>query len=298
MIILRRRKLGLTSCREIANSSQTGIRVVRNDKIDSVDVEGEGYLVRWGCTSTVPKGLSIINRAEAIHAVNDKRGFRRVLNEAELCPQTFFSLGEWAQHVDPHMFVEEDGHLPLEDGVRYIIRPAKHAQGKRLHVVSHTQEAQHWCNKYGEGNYYISPLIDKVAELRVFVVQGRVACIANKIPADTNAVAWNVAKGGKFENVNWDSWHLRAVRYAVEAFNLSGLDFGGVDVMIDGDGNCYVLEINSAPSLTSPYRQSCMAKCFDYINMNGKEHIPMIKEKGGYRKFIHPAITSKAILAE
>ena len=80
----------------------------------------------------------------------------------------------------------------------------------------------------------------------------------------------------------------------IEAFKLSGLDFGGVDVMVDGEGNVSILEINSAPSLTSPYRQSCMAKAFDYIVEHGKEEIPLIEGRGGYLKFIHPAITSKA----
>ena len=72
------------------------------------------------------------------------------------------------------------------------------------------------------------------------------------------------------------------------------LDFGAVDVMVDADGRPYVLEINSAPSQTSPYRQECMAKAFDYIVRNGKEPIPVIAERGGYKRFIHPALTPDA----
>ena len=83
---------------------------------------------------------------------------------------------------------------------------------------------------------------------------------------------------------------------AIEAFNLSSLDFGGVDVMVDADGEVYVLEINSAPSLTSPYRQECFAKAFDYIILNNKERIPLIDGRGGYTKFIHPALEPKAKL--
>ena len=120
------------------------------------------------------------------------------------------------------------------------------------------------------------------------------ARISHAPGADPKALAWNVARGGRFDNVRWNDWPLKAVRVAIEAFNLSDLDFGGVDVMVDGDNNAYVIEINSAPSLTSPYRQECMAKAFDYILENGKERIPLIKERGGYTKFIHPAITDKA----
>ena len=129
-----------------------------------------------------------------------------------------------------------------------------------------------------------------MSEYRVFVVQGRVACVAQKTPANPDAVAWNVAKGGRFDNVRWNDWPLKAVRVAVEGFKLSSLDFGGVDVMVDAEGDATILEINSAPSLTSPYRQECMAKAFDYILENGKDRIHLIEERGGYLKFIHPAL--------
>jgi len=141
-------------------------------------------------------------------------------------------------------------------------------------------------------------IIKKVAEYRVFVVQGRVVSVAEKTPSNPDDIAWNVAQGGRFDVVSWDNWPLQAVRKSVEAFNLTELDFGGVDVMVDADGKAYVIEINSAPSLTSEYRQQCMAKAFDWIATNGKERIPLISEKGGYRKFIHPCITDRAILVD
>jgi glutathione synthase/RimK-type ligase-like ATP-grasp enzyme len=152
------------------------------------------------------------------------------------------------------------------------------------------------CEELGEGNYYINEFIDKVAEYRVCVVQGRAVWVAVKTPGNPNDVAWNVNKGGRFDNVKWDDWPLKAVKKSIEAFNLSDLDFGGVDVMVDMEGECYILEINSAPSLTSPYRQECMAKTFDWIVNNGKARIPVSNERGGYTKFIHPAISENARL--
>jgi hypothetical protein len=152
------------------------------------------------------------------------------------------------------------------------------------------------CNRAGDG-YYTSSLIRKVAEYRVFCVQGRVASVAKKTPGNPEDVAWNVARGGRFDCVPWGEWPLKAVRVSLEAFLESSLDFGGVDVMIAQDGSCYVLEINSAPSLTSPYRQECMAKCLDYIiKHDSKERIPLIEERGGWKKFIHPAISDQAKL--
>jgi glutathione synthase/RimK-type ligase-like ATP-grasp enzyme len=142
--------------------------------------------------------------------------------------------------------------------------------------------------------FYISSFVDKVAEYRIFCAQGRVGCVASKTPADASSVAWNVYQGGSFTNVRWDEWPLRAIKAALEARTLSGLDFSGVDVMVDRQGKPFILEINSAPSLTSEYRQRCFARIFDYIVDHGKDPIPLVTEKGGYTKFIHPAISDKA----
>lgn len=269
--LLRRRKLGNGSCKGIVAKSKKGIRVFRNDAV----LPEADLVIRWGCTSNVPS-RNVLNKAEAIHLVGDKLGFRRILNEEDLCPATWFNI---------------------DDPITYpcIVRPRTHAQGRKLHVCNNRNELLLATSKYPMG-YYISALINKVSEYRVFIVQGRVVCVARKYPADENTVAWNVAQGGRFENVKWDEWPLKAVKHSIQAFNLSGLDFGGVDIMIDAEGNDYVLEINSACSLTSDYRQECFAKAFDYIIDHGKEQIPLIEEKGGYKKFIHPAVCDQAIL--
>lgn len=270
--LLRRRGLGRTSARTISELSKTGIQVFRNDKrLPEADI-----VFRWGCTSNV-QAKTIVNQAKAIHLASDKTAYRRLLQPKELCPATWFS--------------------PNEAGIQYpvVVRPQHHHQGRNLFVCNDRAELDRAWARCGPGGY-ISELINKVAEYRVFVVSGRVACVASKTPGNPNDVAWNVFQGGKFDNVNWGAWPLRVVRVAVEGFALSGLDFGGVDIMVDAEGEAYILEVNSAPSLTSPYRQSCMAKAFDYIVQNGKALIPLVDEKGGYRKFIHPAVDPTALL--
>lgn len=270
--LIRRRKLGRGSCRGIVAASNTGLQAFRNDMRlpDKADM-----VFRWGCTSNVPNVKNIVNKAEAIHAVSDKAEFRRVLNEKELCPATWFR--------------EQEVMYPA------VVRPRVHAQGRKLYVVNNAQELRAAVLKTGAG-WYASELIKKVAEYRVFVVSGRAVWVANKIPANPKQVAWNVAQGGKFENVRWDDWPLKAVKTAIKAWELSGLDFGGVDVMVDDEGEVYVLEINAAPSQTSEYRQQCTAKAFDYIVKHGKDTLPLMQEKGGYKKFIHPGVCAEAIV--
>ena len=278
--IIRRKGLGMSSCKGIAECSRTGIKWVRNDTAPLPD---DDLYIRWGCTSNLPRGPKqrVLNTAGAIHRVADKLGFRRILQEnGGLCPKTWFS--QYEPDLDPR---GNHAAFPV------ILRTKTHHQGRGLWKVHNPKWLRNKCDELGAGHYYINELIDKVAEYRVFVVSGRAVCVAEKTPGNPEDVAWNVAKGGRFDNVRWGNWPTEAVRKSIDAFMLSGLDFGGVDVMVDGDGRSYILEINSAPSLTSPYRQQCMAKAFDYIVENGKEMIPMDENiDSGWRGVAHPAV--------
>jgi glutathione synthase/RimK-type ligase-like ATP-grasp enzyme len=273
--LLRKRKLGKTSCKFISLFSKHGIKTFCNDQ----KLPEEGTCIRWGCTSNIPTN-NVINTANAIHLVNDKLAFRKILQEAKLCPETTFSIS-----------------LDDMDSVGFpcIVRPANHAQGKHVYFCNDFYTLANSWNKVNR-NGYISKFIDKESEYRVFIGSGRVLCVAKKTPGNPKDIAWNVAQGGRFDNVRWDDWPLKAIKKSIEAFNLSELDFGGVDVMVDKEEDCTILEINSAPSLTSEYRQKCFAKYFDYIIEHGKKHIDVIRDRGGYAKFIHPAISEKALI--
>jgi len=287
--MLRRRKLGRTSCREIARLSDKIDGVVRNDQQFPADLS---MIIRWGTTSNVPTN-NIVNTAEAIHRVGDKAGFRNLLMDnffevqgglgSPLCPMTYLEMHK------PQLL------LWMRDGKQMVVRPRVHAQGRHVYLVNNEAELNAAIARCGEG-WYASEYINKVAEYRVTFVQGRVAWVAKKTPGNPQDVAWNVARGGRFDNVRFDNWPLKAIKISREAFMLSGLDFGAVDVMVDADDQAYVLEINSAPSQTSPYRQECMAKCFDYLIENGKETIPVIQQRGNWKKFIHPALSNEALM--
>lgn len=283
VIILRRPKLGRAT-KEVVRMSQEIDAVVRNDRPLPANLQ---MVFRWGTTSNVACN-NVVNTAEAIHRVNDKSGFRRTLMDdwaakgrqgLPLCPETWLD-GQVVNNAWP---------APV------VVRPRVHAQGRHVYLCRSEAELQDATRRCGPG-FYISKFIDKVAEYRVMFAQGRVVWVAKKTPGNPQDVAWNVARGGRFDNVRWDDWPLKAVRISREAFLLSGLHFGAVDVMADRDGNAFVLEINSAPSQTSPYRQECTAKVFDYIVRRGKENIPVTEARGGYKKFIHPALHQEALV--
>jgi glutathione synthase/RimK-type ligase-like ATP-grasp enzyme len=281
-VLLRRRGLGKGSCNGVTNVSTTGIKVVRNFLSEDWPEERMNYVFRWGCTSSIPaipdEAPVIVNTAKAIHWCSDKRQGRLDMQAAGVpVPET------WGNH----------NQVPADVGL-VVFRPDRHAQGRNLFLVdtgdAGWQEALTALAGQFSG-HYISRLIPKVAEYRVMVVQNRVAWVAKKTPGNPEDVAWNVARGGRFDNVKWGEWPGKVVYAALQAAAVGKLDFGGVDVMVDAAGEPYVLEVNSAPSQTSPYRQQCLAKCFDYIVTNGKEHFP---DPTGltWKSYIHPAVWS------
>lgn len=281
-IILRRRKLGRGSAAGIKAVATSPFSVVRN-WVDSdwpeTQQPGEPlFLFRWGCTSTVHNGLGetvVVNTSAAIHWCSDKRQGRLDMQAAGVSVPETWTYNNFIEFVE-----DEDDEL-------YVLRPAQHAQGRNLLVLKSDEIRSLISPLYESG--YVARLINKVAEYRVYVIQGRVACIASKTPADASAVAWNVAQGGRFDNVKWQHWPLAAIKEALAAAKVGRLDFCGVDVMMDAEGKAYVLEVNSAPSLTSPYRQSCFAKCFDYIINNGKAQLA-VDNVINWKSVIHPAI--------
>ena len=276
----RRRGLGNTSCREMAriiNEELGGeAQVVRNDSAGAI-VPGD-TVVRWGCTSTIPAlNVTVINGSASIHKCNDKAGARMLLQEAGVPVPT-----TWRD-------------FSAVEGYPVIVRPAHHSRGKYLYLADDDVTLQvilqdHFNRGVGSG-FYISKYIPKVREVRVFVANGRAVWVAEKTPGNPDDVAWNVARGGRFDNVKWADWPVPAVRAAVAASNVIGTDFTGVDVMLDADNNPYVLELNSAPSQTSPYRQLCSAKAFKWMYDHRGEKLPVVTE-GGWKEYIHPAIRS------
>lgn len=287
-VILRRRKLGRTSCREIANLATNQINIVRNwkprDWVSNGGVCDPLILFRWGCTSSV-QGLGVtltVNTAESISWCSDKKNGRLEMQDAGVpVPETWPSGRFYSMRGDDYL-----------EG-KFVLRRQEHAQGRDLWSGTAMELFDVIRRDTSLINGYVSRLIDKVAEYRVFVCQNRAVWVAQKTPGNPEAVAWNVAQGGRFDNVRWSDWNTKVIDAALKAAKVSGTDFCGVDVMVDAEGNPYVLEVNSAPSQTSPYRQSCVAKAFDYIiQNNSKAHFEDVEwhERRTWKSYIHPAV--------
>ena len=153
--IIRRRGLGHKSVNGIIESSENEMRWFR--PADQQHIPDDVY-IRWGCTAELPRGGDhrTINESRGIHKVNDKSGFRHVMQEQELCPETWWDI----QYVP-------DDRYPV------IVRSRTHAQGRKMWVCRDRDDLIQAAGRAGPG-YYVNEFIDKVQEFRVFVMQGRV----------------------------------------------------------------------------------------------------------------------------
>jgi len=308
ILFFKRKALGLGSVRGIQQESEGQVMWRNHTDMsgsrrfaragDALGFGPVSMVVRWGCTATLPPSISsrltgqvfdipsdvpVLNTAQAISRVGNKLGFVQQMKENNIDPMNSQSFSSRTS------LGSSDPQFPL------ILRPMTHAQGRN--VVK--------CNDYSEleacltrpcfrDGWYARPFVNKVKEYRVYVMHGRVVTVAEKTPENPSAIAWNVAQGGRFDVVRWDDWPIHACDLAIKAFHLSGLDFSGVDVMLDEEGQAYVIELNSAPSLpfnsdgSTSYRHKVMAKAFKWVKENGKE----TEETGtsGWRDVIHPSI--------
>lgn len=162
----------------------------------------------------------------------------------------------------PQLYSDEN---PPQD-FPVIARPSYHSKGQNFVVLSTKKEFfAHYDN---HADWYYSEYIDKEKEFRVYVAHGKVLGVTEKPkPEDEEQLAWNQAiNHDKWILLKWANYPLEVVKEACKAVKALGLDFGGVDVMLK-DGKAYVLESNTAPTLSdSPIVSLKFAKYFDWLN--------------------------------
>jgi glutathione synthase/RimK-type ligase-like ATP-grasp enzyme len=294
IVIFRREKLGHESCTGLKLALENlGHKVFicktyDQDDIKFVETLSPEMIIRWGCTVSMETDIPVINPVKAMNKISNKAEFRTLLGNDPLLkdfiPKTI---------TDTQFY---SGQKTLtDDFFPAIVRPYTHHGGFQLQYIKSLTEFQ---NTKLPSQWYISIYIPKVKEIRVYCMGGHVLKMDNKVVENKDAVAWNYVQNSDahFVNIRWDAWHKRCGRIALQAMKLVGLDFGGVDIMIDAENNDYILEINSAPTITGEYEQKIFSLGFDYllqhIRKTGEKYYNMeIPEKcKSYRELIHPAL--------
>lgn len=211
-----------------------------------------GAILRWGNSMSIDTGNSIVyNSAAAVSKASNKKETRIILNRK----------GVAVPKIIDDSIAMGDLTYPI------IARPSHHAKGRNFVVLNNQDEFVSHFRVNSPRGWYYSEYINKVKEYRVHCAHGRILNFLEKPNPNNGSLAWNRAGNGSvFTNVNWDSYDGRVALECLKAVKALGLDFAGVDVMIDSEGNPYILELNTGPTLnSSEYSMTRYAKYFDWL---------------------------------
>jgi len=267
--LFRPEDMGKKSCEGIAKYSKTGIFVVQSQH--DRHPEEPHLCIRYGCRSRVPQGRNVLNKLGNMDSTMNKGGFRKKLQEHGLCPPSWGS--NWGAAPE----------FPC------VVRPGFHAKSQHFYLC-HSLEDIAGAARYCGDDFYCSKFIDKKAEYRINVLQGRVLCVIEKSAKDQTDITFS---RGATEILYWSEWPIAGVSKAIKAVAVSGLDFAGVDVIEGKDGECYVLELNTCPYLEGSYQQQCFARGFDWVVEKGRDHFS-VQHTESWKNYIHPCMSELA----
>ena len=193
-------------------------------------------VLNWG-SSDLPREVrlcNVINAERAVHMAVNKRHCLRVFDQAGVPTVKWTENKEWAK-----------AWMSLDN--RIVCRTKVEGKdGEGIVLASKPEEIV-------DAKLYTIFEADTV-EFRVTVFRDTICTVQKKVriaglPAYNDEVR-TTSGGYGFEVVNNNSiseWERNA---SIDAVKALGLDFGGVDLITRGQGDCMVLEVNTAPHLT------------------------------------------------
>ena len=182
-------------------------------------------------------GIPVYNDARAIERSVDKAMTSFLLHQAEFAtPKT------WVLRCPEK--VRALARAELAAGHFLISKPLFGSQGEGILRIEKVTDIP-WITS-SHGVYYLQRFIscrgEGFSDYRVFVINGQVIATMRR-----RGKSWlnNVARGASCEQV---TLNMEMNALAIEATQLIGMDYAGVDIIEDGHGGLHIIEINSVPA--------------------------------------------------
>lgn len=211
---------------------------------DAVFVRG----VPGGTLEEVVLYLDVLHALKLMNVpvYNDGRAIERSVDKG----MTSFLLHRAGLPTPPTWILRNTGEAlaiaetELKNGHHLISKPLFGSQGEGIRRLEKTTDLI-WLTA-GGGVYYLQRFVhcsgDGFSDHRVFVINGQsVAAMRRRGKSWLN----NVAQGASCEWIDADS---EMARLAVEATRTLGMDYSGVDIMLDKEGCYTIIEVNSIPA--------------------------------------------------
>ncbi|MGY6274788.1 ATP-grasp domain-containing protein [Methylomonas sp. MgM2] len=182
-------------------------------------------------------GVPVYNDAHAIERSVDKAMTSVLLRNAGLpTPMTWV-----LRDRDEALSIAE---RELEAGHYLISKPLFGSQGEGIRRIEKSTDLL-WLTG-SHGIYYLQRFVEcngeGYSDKRVFVINGKAIAAMRR-----RGISWlnNVARGATCEPIELTSEVAHLAVRAVEALNM---DYAGVDLIRDRNGNLHVIEVNSVPA--------------------------------------------------
>lgn len=193
-------------------------------------------------------GLRLFNTARAIELCDNKvLTYMRLAQCGIPFPESYASPKAFsAINTDSSGFV---ANAAKRLGLPFIIKEAYGSFGQQVHLAHSLDEAYAVIRSLGGREFVMQRFVKESCgrDVRINVVGGRV--IASIYRYNDNDFRSNISNGGKMKEYRVSE---AQEKLAVDACRALGLDFGGVDVLFDGDVPT-VCEVNSNPHFKSTY---------------------------------------------
>lgn len=225
-------------------------------------LDGNNHQINWG--TRLYGSLATVNKADNVAHASHKRHSRRLLANAGIkIPATYFPTANLSQL--PQM------NFPV------VVRPSYHHGGDNFNVLNTRTELAAFLWGKSALDWYISEIFQKTHEYRVHVAHGKVLVIQEKPLVEGEIRANYAVNQEEWKVLKWREYHPGICREAIRGVETLGLDFGAVDMMYNSQNDSFaVCEINTAPSIASPYMSQKYANYFDWlIRHNFPAHLPL-----------------------
>lgn len=240
--------VSLTDCQLLVKSDSLQVPVMipgfEHQLPDAVFVRG----VPGGTLEEVVFYLDILHALKLLNipVYNDGRAIEKSVDKA----MTSFLLKQVGLPTPPTWVVRDHAkaiaiaELELRQGRRLLTKPLFGSQGEGIRRIEKMTDLFWLASSHGI--YYLQRFVDsgtsEFSDLRVFIINGVVVAGMRR-----HGVCWlnNVARGARCEAVKIDK---EMAQLALKATQTLEMDYAGVDIICDQQGNYQIIEVNSIPA--------------------------------------------------